>query len=262
MAGYGKACDGFATGQSSYAISANIVIDHADRTTVPDGYILSSSKLEIEDLSAGLGYVFDPKTRTSMTMRGSEKIYSFSSDDVVSSNSESISYRNATKVLDVTCGTGSAIFTQRYSVDLRNPAIGVPTTTYRAQISGLPTNKDVASGTYLTTLPIETFRTDVLDPARRSEAVVNAAPAVLTYDASSATIRGTLRTGGSEPLDLAIDIDTMRGTRFSGSITASNGAKGRITGGFYGVDGREIGFVTTFEKFGSHYVGAARGTRG
>jgi hypothetical protein len=207
-------------------------------------------------------FSYDAPSRTATTKRGGTPLYAFTAADLTDSSGSMLSYVAGTRRLVVTCETDSAVSIQRYSADLRNPALGVAETTYRAQISGVPTTTDVASGVYaVASLPLEIFRTDVLDPATRSEAVANSAPVVLTYERTAGTIRGSFRTTGSEPVDVAITIDRMIGSRFNGTLVASNGAKGTVDGGFYGTEGREIGFVTTFEKFGIHYAGAGSGRR-
>jgi len=261
--GYGGSCDGFASPVTAYAISATMRIDHADRSTTPDAYIYSSNDLKIENLSEGLVYVYDPKTRNASTMQVSTKLYGFDQKDVVSSDASSISYRQGSRTLDVSCMPGSAISFQRYSADLRNPAIGVKETVFRSQMTGAvtPTTAETASGTYVSNISLEIFRTDVLDPALRTEAV-GSVSVPLVFDKAAGTITGTFRIGGSEPMDLKVDITRQIGTRFTGTITASNGAKGEIDGGFYGAGGREIGFIVAFEKFGFHYAGAGSGKRG
>ncbi len=265
MAGYGTACDGFAKSLKAYAVSATIRATHSDLNRNPDGYFYDYAYAEVENFSADLQYVYDAAKRSASTTKAGATVWSFAGTDVVSSTPSTISYRNGWNVLDVVCGSGSAMSFQRFSVDLRNPALGVRESVHRAQLTGVPTARldETASGTYVVqSLPIETFRISVQDPARRTEAVSNVAPVVLTFDKSAGTIRGTFRTGGSEPLDVTIDISRQIGTRFTGTITASNGAKGEISGGFYGVGAPEIGFVTTFYREGVHYVAAGGGKRG
>jgi hypothetical protein len=270
LAGYGTGCDGFASAKMSFAISANMDVKHSDRsTTVPDAYIYSSNKLELANYGDGLSFVYEPRTRTAKTVHlipggfDREDVYSFAEGDVVDSSYSRISYANGTKSLVVTCEPGSSIFLQRYSADLRNPALGVASSVFRYQISGSPTvDKDpLVSASYTSNLSGETFRTDVQDPARRTEAFSNQTPVVLSFDAKAGTLSGRMRLVGSEPIDLEISIDTMIGTRFHGTVVGSNGTKGEIIGGFYGPGAREIGYTTTFEKFGIHYAGAGHGVR-
>jgi hypothetical protein len=268
-AGYGSACDGFAKGQSSFAISANIDIERSDRSAEADSYVYWNGRLELADYSDGLSYIYDPKTRTSSTIRmlgagqPSSIVYTFTDADVVDSNSSRISYLNGAKSLLVTCETGSSISLQRYGQDLRNPATGIPRTVFRYQVSGVPTNglPNIPSANYASNLSGETFRSYTVDPATRTETVSTAAPAILAYDASTRTLKGTIRLGGSEPIDLTVVVDTLIGSRFSGTVVASNDAKGSIIGGFYGADAREIAYATTFERNGVQYAGAGRGVR-
>lgn len=261
--GYGTACDGFATTVSSYAISANIRSTHADRsTTVPDAYIYSITDVGIANYSTGLEFKYDAKARAAAVHEMWQPIHSFTAADIVSSDASRISYRNGTRTMDVVCEPGSSISFQRITVDLRNPALGVKESVFRAQLSGVPTGTtDTPSGNYTSTLSLETFRTDQLDPALRTEAIASDEPFILTYDKGAGTLNGRLRTTGSEPLDVTITIDRQIGTRFTGTVTASNGAKGTIDGGFYGPGGREIGYVTTFSKYGFHYAGSGSGRR-
>jgi hypothetical protein len=262
---YGTACDGFATNQKAFAMSAVLRGVHSDRsTTTPDAYIYSITDATVENFIADLQFLFDARLRTASTEKAFVPLYAFSASDITASTSSTISYRNGTRTLELTCVPGSSIAFQRYSADLRNPALGVKESVHRAQVTGMPTmtTAETSSGTYVADLPIEIFRTDVLDPARRTEAASNVAPIALVFDKDAGTIRGTYRIGGSEPMDVTIDVTRQIGTRFVGTITAANGATGEISGGFYGPNGREIGFVVAFEKFGFHYAGAGSGRRG
>lgn len=270
MAGYGKPCDDFASNITSFAISANIMISRDfGSSTTPDAYVYSAAQTDLADYTDGVTFSFDAKSRatstTGFTTRGfNYAAYSFAAADVTDVQSTQITYRDANRSLVVTCDAGSAMSFQRYSSDLANPVVSTISTIYRSQIAGVPTAKtsELASGRYASNLTLQAFRTFTLDPAKRTETLVSTAPGQLSYDLASGKITGTITVGGKEPFDLVVDALIWPGlTRLTGTVTASNGAKGDIIGGFYGTNARQLGYVTTFKKDGVYYVGSGSGAR-
>lgn len=263
---YGTACNGYANGQNAYAVGAGIKLSRVFREPLTPGlFHYSIVDIVVDNYSAGLRFEFDAATRVArgMAFGVAEPVYAFSAADIIDLKPARIAYAKGTKTLLLSCSRAGFVSFQDFAADLENPAIDVASTSLSTRMTGAATTTQsvLASATYSSTMTAHAFRTDVRVAERRTEAFGSLEPANLVYDASSKRITGTIRLGGTEPTTLTIDMVGSNSTRFSGTVTSSDGAKGEIIGGFYGPNAEEIGFVTSYEKFGIHYVASGSGTR-